>query len=161
MRLGRRHRARDSTDYLELADGRTAMKNTDAVFVRRRMGAKDAKPVDGCFGQISVWFSTGSIFGRILARWRWKIAGKKFGNCRKHAKTDGTALVGPVDWFLSSPGRRTPRCLADGVPNDNHLLFSNPLVTKMFLRALMLCFLRCRRRHCHTWMVWKAEKYEL
>jgi hypothetical protein len=37
MRLGRRHEARDATDYLELADGRTSMKNTDAVFVRRRM----------------------------------------------------------------------------------------------------------------------------
>lgn len=42
MRLRRQHGAHDTTDYLKLADSRTAMKNTDAVFVRRGMGAKNA-----------------------------------------------------------------------------------------------------------------------
>ena len=31
MRLRQLHGAHDTTDYLKLADGRTAMKNTDAV----------------------------------------------------------------------------------------------------------------------------------
>jgi len=45
MRLRQQHGAHDTTDYLKLADSRssrTAMKNTDAVFVRRGMGAKNA-----------------------------------------------------------------------------------------------------------------------
>jgi len=46
MRLRQLHGAHDTTDYLKLADDRTAMKNTDAVFVRRGMGAKDTGWVD-------------------------------------------------------------------------------------------------------------------
>lgn len=45
--------------YLKLVDGRTAvaMKNTDAVFIRRRTGAKDAKPIDQVFDRVSTQFS--------------------------------------------------------------------------------------------------------
>lgn len=49
MRLERRHRARDTANSSKLTDGRTAMKNTDAVFVRHRTGAKDAEQINGFF----------------------------------------------------------------------------------------------------------------
>lgn len=61
MRLGRQHGARCTADYLKLAVGRTAMKNTDAVFVRRRTGAKDTEPVNGLF---STDFD--AVFGRAV-----------------------------------------------------------------------------------------------
>lgn len=55
VRTGRRrqHGARSTADCTKLSDGRTAMKNTDAVFVRRRAGRGGQRtaggPTDGVF----------------------------------------------------------------------------------------------------------------
>lgn len=51
-----------TTYYLKLVDGRTAMRNTDAVFIRRRTGAKDAESTDQDFDRISMRFSPNSNF---------------------------------------------------------------------------------------------------
>lgn len=94
MRLGQRHGARCTAVYLKLADGRTAMKNTDAVFIRRRMGAKDIET-----DQRIHWSDFDAVFARfeLLARfssiWGGKFFSKKSQNTKNKRKTDGTALV--------------------------------------------------------------------
>lgn len=73
MRLRQLHGAHDTTDYLKLADGQTAMKNTDAVFVRRGMGAKDTGWVDKVLVRICHRFRRNLAYDHVE-----HLNGKKF-----------------------------------------------------------------------------------
>lgn len=130
MRLRRQHGAHDTTDYLKLADSRTAMKNTDAVFVRRGMGAKNA----GWAAEVLVRFE--NRFHRNLAQGEVehidseklikKIGkptktSKKLWNCSREVR--GLVPFFPWASYVALPsGRRTqrqPPALFESIGNQN------------------------------------------
>lgn len=95
-RRRRQHGARITADCTKLSDGRTAMKNTDAVFVRRSAGRGEGKERPGSrqtgfFRRIFAWFLPRTTVHVGYARLPAKMPSLSMEKCLKTC--DMTAVL--------------------------------------------------------------------
>jgi len=132
------------------------MKNTDAVFVRRGMGAKDTGWVDEFLVRIYHRFHRNLDYDDVEHFYCKKLKKKnqKTRENEKKRRNCSRSVLGLVPFFpwasyVALPsGRRAQR---------QPPALSNPVVIKMVGKLNSLCFIFSIRRR-HTWLIRNAEK---